>query len=209
MRICRPVILLVSLMLMSCEEGAHKGGGQGVRPGVETVVMFGDSHIQYGNWEVAFPNYRIINYGIAGDPTEGLVIRTDRVVQLNPDKVFIEAGANDIYFGMAPAKTIANFRTILGQLKEEVPGARIHVLSIFPHGLPSPKNPLSSYPEIVELNTRIKDVCEELSITFIDLTSTLQSDDALAPSYDSGDGIHLSEAGYDKVVEVIEPYLRD
>ena len=113
MRICRLVILLVSLMLTSCEDEALTSMDQGDRSSVETVVMFGDSHIQYGNWEKAFPNFKIINYGIAGDPTEGLVIRTDRVVQLNPDKVFIEAGANDIYFGMESAKTIANFRTIL------------------------------------------------------------------------------------------------
>jgi lysophospholipase L1-like esterase len=150
----------------------------------------------------------MLNYGIGGDPTEGLVIRTERVVALKPDKVFIEAGANDVYFGMEDSKTIANFETILKQLSEELPKAEVYVLSIFPNDLPSPRSNASSFIWIEQLNKELKQLCDKRSVPFIDLSATLELERALNPAYDSGDRIHLNEAGYNKVVEAISPYLQ-
>ena len=63
------------------------------------IVFLGDSQFEYCNWNELLVRSDMLNYGIAGDTTSGLVGRVEVVCQHNPSKIFIEIGTNDLSLG--------------------------------------------------------------------------------------------------------------
>ncbi len=63
------------------------------------IVMLGDSLINHAEWRDLFPSKIIANYGISGDTTAGVLDRIDSIYKINPTKVFIMVGINDLMKG--------------------------------------------------------------------------------------------------------------
>src|ERR1700744_3391240 len=61
-----------------------------------SIIFLGNSITEFGDWKQLNNNPVIVNRGIAGDITFGIMKRLDEVIALNPSKLFIEAGINDI-----------------------------------------------------------------------------------------------------------------
>ncbi len=60
------------------------------------VVMFGNSITEFGDWKRLFGDSGVVNRGIAGDNTFGMLDRLSEVIGRRPAKLFVEAGINDI-----------------------------------------------------------------------------------------------------------------
>ena len=60
------------------------------------TVFLGDSHIEFGNWKKHLDDTTIINRGIAGDNTYGILARLNDILILNPSQIILEVGINDI-----------------------------------------------------------------------------------------------------------------
>jgi lysophospholipase L1-like esterase len=58
--------------------------------------MLGDSLTEWGNWHELVPEHRIINRGIAGDTSSGVLDRLQEVIERRPKVVFVMIGTNDI-----------------------------------------------------------------------------------------------------------------
>ncbi len=55
-------------------------------------VMIGDSLTNYGEWHEIFPETSIVNRGIVGDTTYGVIRRLDSIINTKPDNAFIMLG---------------------------------------------------------------------------------------------------------------------
>ena len=58
------------------------------------VLLFGDSMTE--NFEKYISNPQLLNFGISGDFSSGLITRVNSVVKQQPQQIFIMIGINDI-----------------------------------------------------------------------------------------------------------------
>ena len=66
--------------------------------GHNKIVFLGNSIIEAGeNWNEKFGVDNIVNRGISGDFTEGILVRLDEIIYYKPLAVFILIGINDIF----------------------------------------------------------------------------------------------------------------
>ena len=65
----------------------------------ESTVMLGDSMILYNEWAEEFPVDPVLNRGIGGDTTFGLLKRLDTITSSQPKRIVLMIGINDIAIG--------------------------------------------------------------------------------------------------------------
>ncbi len=171
------------------------------------IVFLGNSITEGGNWSEMFPEKHILNRGIGGDISEGVLKRLDEIIRHQPSKLFICIGTNDIAKGVAQADILQNYRAILETVKAQSPATKIYVQSILPVG----KDVIfgHSNKKIVPLNNEIKKLCIEMKITYIDLyPGFLNNEGFLNPIY-TNDKLHLLGKGYLIWKGLIESYVNE
>ncbi len=166
------------------------------------VVFLGDSITDYGEWQEIFPDVSVVNRGINGDTTLGILHRIDSVLQVKPKKVFILIGVNDLLRDKGSNEEIlARYKQIIDQLSGET---TVYIQSIlFTRGKWSKVN-----PRIIQLNQALEEYSRQNNLTYIDLNSKLAPDGTLLRG-DSWDGLHLKGQGFVKWKEIISPYIYD
>ena len=58
-------------------------------------------------------NVCIVNAGISGDTTSGGLFRIERALEVNPDLVVLELGANDAILGTLPERVRQNLEVMI------------------------------------------------------------------------------------------------
>lgn len=171
------------------------------------IVFVGNSITEGGNWSEMFPDKQIINRGIGGDISEGVLKRVDEIVRHQPSKLFICIGTNDIAKGISQEVIIRNYKTILQTVKTQTPETKIYVQSVLPVG----KDVITGHSneKVVPLNAEIKNLCSEMMIPYIDLYPSFTDESGyLNPTY-TNDNLHLLGKGYLVWKGLIEPYVND
>ncbi len=85
-----------------------------------------------GNWQALFPEKEIINQGISGDVTAGVLRRLREALTPQPAKIFVLIGVNDVKLG-TPQDTILNhYRKIITGITQMAPGTQIYLQSVLP-----------------------------------------------------------------------------
>ena len=108
-----------------------------------SIVFLGNSITQGANWAELFDNPRIINRGISGDVTEGILGRINEIVRHRPSKLFISIGTNDIGMEIPNKVIIENYQEIIKKVRSASPNTEIYVQSILPVANKElPSNPL-------------------------------------------------------------------
>jgi lysophospholipase L1-like esterase len=75
----------------------------------------------------------VLNRGIGGDITYGVLKRLDDVINRQPKKLFILLGINDIGKDIPDSVIAYNYFKIIKQVKEKSPATKIYVQSILPY----------------------------------------------------------------------------
>ena len=60
------------------------------------IVFFGDSITSKGNFNVLFPNHRVVNMGVSGDSLQDMISRLEMIASVKPEKVFVLGGINSL-----------------------------------------------------------------------------------------------------------------
>lgn len=180
----------------------------------ENIVFFGDSITNKYNVSEFFPSSYVVNSGISGDKTEDLLDRIDDdVYKYNPSKVFLLIGINDLNHGIDEDDIIDNIQKIVNGIKTNRKNTKIYIESIYPIN----RNTLNSKEyefnnditndRLKKINFRIKKLCEENDIEYIDIFSKLLDDEGnLKESY-TIEGLHLNDLGYFKVTNELNKYI--
>jgi len=168
-----------------------------------SIVFLGDSITDYVDFDALLPQYHIVNRGIAGDTTSGVLRRLGEVIALRPRKLFLLIGTNDIGNDIWTAPIARNIREIVSRVQAKSPQTRIYLQAVFPtRHIPSRPNTL-----VQELNAEILAIAQEMHCTFIDLYPLLlDSEGELAEEY-TLDGLHLSESANARWMAYVVPYL--
>lgn len=157
----------------------------------------------------------IYNRGIGGSVTTQLLNDIDDIIlALEPSKLFINIGTNDLdiisedYIG----DLMANYRKILDIVMEKLPNCEIYVLAYYPPAEGSNFQPpagkrLRTLDDVQEANRRVKAMAEELGLTFIDLTSVVAKENGYMKDEYSSDGIHMVREAYVQLLDELCQYF--
>jgi lysophospholipase L1-like esterase len=132
------------------------------------IVFLGDSITQNNNWNEMFDNPNILNRGISGDTTNGILHRIGNIVYLQPRKLFIMAGINDFTVGRTVSKVTQNYIKIIQIIRQASPSTKIYVQSTLPVNN-ALNGSLTSPEKIIMLNRHLKNYCARAGIRFINL----------------------------------------
>ena len=156
------------------------------------TVVLGDSLTNGGAWSQNFPNEVVVNQGISGDTTEGMLARVDAVNAVRPGKVLIMAGINDLLRGKPVEATLANYAQILARLDDG--GKRLVVQSTL-YTRPPANVLVNDY--VRKLDEGLLTLCTaNRRCTYIDVNTVVAPEGFLIAGFTT-DGLHLNQPGYE------------
>ena len=174
------------------------------------IIFLGNSITDGSEWSELLQNPRAKNRGISGDTSEGVLFRLYQVTRVQPAKVFLLIGINDLAKNISPDTIYANIYKIVSTIRTKSPNTKVYVQSILPvnNTFKSFSGHTSRTPQVKDLNQRLEKICPKLGATYVDLFSELKNpnDDLLNPMY-TNDGLHLLGEGYKAWLGVIQKYL--
>ncbi|WP_210356245.1 GDSL-type esterase/lipase family protein [Sphingobacterium tabacisoli] len=171
------------------------------------VVFLGNSLTDAGRWNDIAPDLPILNRGISGDISYGVLARLDEVLRHEPQKLFLMIGVNDLKRGVPTSNIIQNYERIVRRVQKESPKTKIYLNSILPI---LPEKLIESFKavnnaDIAILNDGLKRIASaHKHVEFVDLHPIVADRNGNLRAEITPDGIHLEVAAY---VEVVN-YLR-
>lgn len=154
---------------------------------------------------------KVVNRGISGEATSGLLGELDAVVyELNPKKVFILIGTNDLNFiRYVEDETVSNMEQIILEIKKYCPNTKVHMLAVFPINelVKKPNTGKRTNELINRLNKRYLDIAERQKITFIDITKQLKDEQGKLKKEYTYDGLHITGVGYKVILKELQKYF--
>lgn len=159
------------------------------------VLFIGDSLTEWFDFHAYFPEINIVNEGIAGDTTYGLLERLDSTIEIPAGKTFLMIGINDIFNGFDKDDIVENLLLIIEQIQTHSGPSPLIVQSLLPVnesmlGSPGYLNKIIKY-----INKRLKAHCDARSVQYLDLYPDFLEEKEMKREYTT-DGGHLSPAGY-------------
>ncbi len=125
-----------------------------------------------------------------------------------PEYMVITVGL-DNGVGYCTKENFKNYYSeLIDSIKENSPDTRIILQSVFPVSRAIEKTtPTLSIKKIVQANQWVAELCNEKNLRYLDTFTVLADKKGhLDPQYDSGDGITLNKAGYEKVLNYIKTH---
>jgi len=150
----------------------------------------------------------VINRGIGGDITFGVLKRLDDVTRRQPSRLFLLIGINDIGKDIPDVVIADNIRKIVVRVQGESSSTKIYVQSILPVNPDVPDFPqhYDKQEHVLNTNKLIKKVAEDTHCTYINIHDLFTDEQGKLDAKYTADGLHLTPAGggYEKWVA----YLR-
>ncbi len=158
---------------------------------MKTLLMLGDSLVEWGQWEDLLPEITVLNRGIAGETTEELAGRfIQEITSLQqPDALLIQSGTNSLLLGNPYFPAI--FQSMVPAIREFYPTCPIIINSLMPM-------PIVPVEELKEVNDQLKQIATMVSnCHYLDTVGPFN--EKCLPITHPGfltDKVHLSTRGY-------------
>lgn len=163
------------------------------------VAFIGDSLTDGYDVVAYYPDLAVINRGIGGDTTHGVLARLDvSVVIPAPEVIVMMIGTNNI------DDMFTDYEDIIIEMKKSLPDTEIVVLSVTPVTAADP----TQNGKIALANVKIKAIAEEHGLTYVDMFTPLYDLEAggLRAEYTT-DGLHFTPLGYEVITATLRPVI--
>ncbi len=177
-----------------------------VDPARVQIVLLGDS-ITF-TWDAAvlarhFGRWRLLNLGVPGDATQGLLWRLDRQwgPLLKPRLAVLLIGTNNAGAN-PPADTALGIAEVIRLVRARSPGTKLLLLALLPRGeaLADPQRLANG-----QVNRLVAACADGRDVVFLDAGTALTGPDGrLVPEFFT-DGLHPSPAGFAALAAAIAP----
>ena len=166
-----------------------------------TVVMLGNSLTENGgNWaERLNTGLKVVNRGIIGDNTIGMIQRLCQITPYKPRAIFLMAGINDMSNGMPAQQVASRVITLIDSIRLQSPGTQLFIESILPINESNGrwKTLSGRTDDIPWANMLIRAYCESNGIVFIDVFRRMtRGRSNILRGELTSDGLHLNAEGY-------------
>jgi lysophospholipase L1-like esterase len=189
-----------------------------VRPG--QILLVGSSLMEQ------FPIYEFIqdyaidktiyNRGVGGyTTTELLEVLDVCIFDLEPSKIFINIGTNDMNGeDYKVEQLIMNYEKILIRIKERLPQAKLYLMAYYPVNREAAKDPWMAQTLSIRTNDRICTTNREVAALasrygaeFIDVNRNISDEEGRLKAEYTIEGMHMYGDGYQALLEDLMPYL--
>jgi len=173
------------------------------------AIFLGNSLTEMFDVSYYFNDSTLLNCGIVGDFSEGLLKRSDAIIKLKPQKLFIEIGINDMIEKISLTEICNNYEALIIRIKNESPETKIYIQSNLPVIINRPSfltNNSDVNNLVVKQNKNLRVLAKKYSCTFIDIYSELIKEKNIETLF-IADGIHLTPKAYSIWTSVVKPYL--
>ncbi len=142
----------------------------------------------------------VINAGVSGETTAGLLERVDFIKTQNPEIVLITIGGNDAFRNLPIKDTKENIEKIIISLKEKVVGDKLFLMQI-----KAPLNLGVNYSK--EFNNMYKEISQKQKVNLLEFVTP---EVFLNKNLMLEDGIHPNKNGYEIIVDkyILENILK-
>lgn len=163
----------------------------------DRIIFLGNSITQIGDWKKLLDDTTVINRGVAGDITFGVLKRLDDIIRRKPSKLFILIGINDIGKDIPDAVIADNVRKIILRMKSESPATKIYLQSILPlnPGVKEFPQHYDKQAHVISTNKLLKTIALAEKIDFVDIFHLFADKNGNLDEKYTWDGLHLSPKG--------------
>ena len=150
--------------------------------------------------ELGYKDVKVINSGLSGETSTGLVNRLDWVLQTKPDITILTIGANDAIRGIDVATVEANIRTAIKRLQDGGSEVILGGMQIYDNlGADYVESFAAIYPR----------VAKDMNVTLIPFFLDGVGGD---PKLNQADAIHPTKEGYtiivnDNILPILQPEI--
>lgn len=176
-------------------------------PNKNKIVFLGNSITEGGDWKKLLKDSTVINRGISGDNTFGVLSRLDEVIAHKPAKLFIKIGINDLAKAIPDEVVMENIFSIVRRVKVSSPQTQVFVQSVLPTNNSFKNNVFPRYDKndhVIVINNQLIRYAEKIGFTYIDLVTKFQDKEGKLDVRYTSDGLHLNAVGYQHWVEVLK-----
>lgn len=160
----------------------------------------------------------VYNRGVGGFTTADMLEHMEeQIFALEPRKIFINIGTNDINAGdYREEALIGNYRRILSQIKERLPQAKVYLMAYYPMNEPVQAEgaakggaPFGNRTNagIERASAAVQALAEEFSYRFINVNDGLMDETGQLKREYTVEGIHMYANAYQVVLRNLLPYL--
>lgn len=153
------------------------------------VVMVGDSMTFGAEWSEMFSGLVIVNRGIGGDTSKGVLNRIDSIISTRASKALVMIGFNDLSNNVSISDIYLNYVKIAQTLKSA--GITPYIQST----MLTSRDMAGVNKSIITLNKKLELFAYNEGMTYVDINEGLAIKGALNDVYTS-DGVHLNGRGY-------------
>jgi len=159
-----------------------------------SIVMVGDSLTDGAEWREMFPGVAVVNRGVDGDTTAGVLRRMDAITSTRARKAFVMIGINDFKEARTVDAVFNDYRGIVSRLNEG--GMRVFVQATLLCNEAKAEwiSCTAIQGRIRELNGRLAGLASP-NVVFVDINAGLAGAGGLKPEL-TYDGVHLNGEGY-------------
>lgn len=170
-------------------------------------------------WEeegkVKFSHY-IYNRAVRATTTAFLLEHINsQIFNLEPSKIFINIGTNDIGFQVPEVEFLENYDRIMSEISEKLPDTEVYVMRYYPintldFGQDNDEKTLfetRSNEKFQTASDKIEKIAQKHNFHFIDVNAGLSDENGNLKKELTIDGAHLNPAGYEIVLENLQKYL--
>ena len=172
----------------------------------EDYVLLGDSRAVGFYFYDFLPESRVL--AEAGATIRNLQEHIPDLVEINPSRLFLCYGLNDVSIGIwpTPESYVEEYAEIIAEIRQKLPDVDIYISSILPARDPAFEQS-SAWYDIPQYSAAVKEMCEEIGCYYVD-------NDALAEKYADlweVDGIHVQRDFYPHWAAnmILEVYSKD
>lgn len=152
------------------------------------IVMLGDSITGRGDWKKLLENEHILNLGLDGDSTSGILKRLNPILEIEPKIVFLMAGINDLCISIPLEEVFENYKKILEILKTKK--IKIVVQATLITQMQTVNKKVKAFNEMLE------EYCNKEKIYFLTLNPLFSNKEGLLKEELTTDGLHLGQKAY-------------
>lgn len=196
------------------EENATVVEGQTVFVGSSLMEMF---PIEQWAKELGKEAPIVYNRGVGGYKTTDLLPILDICVfELEPSKIFINIGTNDLNdASISLDEVMDNYDRIITQIEERLPATKIYMMAYYPVNYEAaaedmkPCLQIRSNEKICLANEKVKELAAQHGQRYIDVNAPLKDENGNLKAEYTIEGMHIKPEGYRAIFADVMRYVRE
>jgi lysophospholipase L1-like esterase len=170
------------------------------------IMMVGNSITEGGDWKKLLGDSTVINRGISGDVTFGVLNRMEDIVKRKPSKLFLLIGINDLSRNTPDEVILKNLFSIVNKIRGGSRKTKIFVQSILPLNESFQNFPTAfrrKGPHLATINAELMRSAHRMKFQYIDLHAEFLDKEGNMDAKYATDGLHLNMLGYQHWVSIL------